>query len=95
MEFDILDYLGKFEDGVLTLVSLNYDGNYYDSTFFYKENYVTITIEEKLEDIIGEIEKWSGYDDLIVRLMKKVIPYDEIITRLDDVDVSSYINGNE
>ncbi len=88
MTFDIIEYLGKFEDGVLALISLNYEDEYYDATFFYKENFVTLTIDEKLEEIIGEIEEWSGYNNLILDLMKKVVPYDEIISRLDKVDVS-------
>jgi hypothetical protein len=88
MTFDIIEYLGKFEDGVLALISLNYENEYYDATFFYKENFVTLTIDEKLEEIIGEVEEWSGYNNLVLELMKKVVPYDEIITRLDPVDVT-------
>ena len=49
MTFDIIEYLGKFEDGVLTLISLNYGDEYYDATFFYKENFVTLTIDESLK----------------------------------------------
>ena len=88
MTFDIIEYLGKFEDGVLALISLNYEDEYYDATFFYKENFVTLTIDEKLEEIIGEVEEWSGYNNLVLELMKKVVPYDEIIIRLDPVDVT-------
>jgi hypothetical protein len=88
MTFDIIEYLGKFEDGVLALISLNYENEYYDATFFYKEDFVTLTIDEKLEEIIGEIEEWSGYDNIVLELMKRVVPYDEIITRLDPVDVT-------
>ena len=88
MTFDIIEYLGKFEDGVLTLISLNYEDEYYDATFFYKEDFVTLTIDEKLEEIIGEIEEWQGYNNLVLELMKRVVPYEEIITRLDKVDVT-------
>jgi len=88
MTFDIIEYLGKFEDGVLALISFNYEGEYYDATFFYKEDFVTLTIDEKLEEIIGEIEEWPGYDNIVLELMKRVVPYDEIITRLDKVDVT-------
>jgi hypothetical protein len=88
MTFDIIEYLGKFEDGVLALISLNYENEYYDATFFYKEDFVTLTIDEKLEEIIGEIEEWPGYDNIVLELMKRVVPYDEIITRLDKVDVT-------
>jgi hypothetical protein len=88
MTFDIIEYLGKFEDGVLALISLNYENEYYDATFFYKEDFVTLTIDEKLEEIIGEIEEWPGYDNIVLELMKRVVPYEEIITRLDKVDVT-------
>lgn len=100
MTFDIIEYLGKFEDGVLVLISLNYEDEYYDATFFYKEEpliqtFVTLTIDEKLEELIGEIEEWSGYNNLVLELMKKVVPYDEMITRLDPVDVSGYLKNEE
>ena len=36
MTFDIIEYLGKFEDGVLVLISLNYEDNYYDTLFIIK-----------------------------------------------------------
>ena len=88
MTFDIIEYLGKFEDGALALISLNYENEYYDATFFYKEDFVTLTIDEKLEEIIGEIEEWPGYNNLVLDIMKKVVPYEEIITRLDKVDVT-------
>lgn len=88
MTFDIIEYLGKFEEGVLTLLSINHEDNYYDATFYYKEDFVTLTIDEKLEEIIGEIEKLPEYNNLVLDIMKKVVPYDEIIARLDNVDVT-------
>jgi hypothetical protein len=91
MTFDIIEYLGKFEDGVLVLISLNYEDNYYDTTFYYKENFVTLTIDEDLEQVIGQIEFWPGYNNLVLDIMKKVIPYIEIITRLDEIDFSGFL----
>jgi len=91
MLFDIIDYLGKHDEGILVLISLNYDNNYYDSTLYYKDNFITLTIDEDLELKIGSIEEWIGYNNLILDIMKKVIPYDEIINRLDVIDLSGYI----
>jgi hypothetical protein len=90
MNFDIIEYLGKYENGVLVLISLNYNDNYYDTTFFYRENFVTLTIDSDLEDIIGQVELWSEYNNLVLDIMKKVIPYDEIINRLDEIDFSGF-----
>jgi hypothetical protein len=95
MLFDIIEYLGKFEDGVIVLITLNYKDNYYDSTFFYREDFVTLTINEELEEIIGKIEEWDGYNDLVIDIMKKTIPFDEIIGRVDDIDFSIYFDDNQ
>lgn len=92
MTFDIIEYLGKFEDGVLVLISLNYDDNYYDTTFYYKDNFVTLTIDDDLEEILGQIELWSGYNNLVLDIMKKVIPSDEILGRLDEIDFSGFFD---
>jgi len=92
MTFDIIEYLGKFEDGVLVLISLNYEDNYYDTTFYYKDNFVTLTIDDDLEQIIGQVELWSGYNNLVLDIMKKVIPYDEILGRLDEIDFSGFFD---
>lgn len=92
MTFDIIEYLGKFEDGVLVLISLNYEGNYYDTTFYYKDNFVTLTIDDDLEEIIGQVELWSGYNNLVLDIMKKVIPGYEILGRLDELDFSGFFD---
>jgi hypothetical protein len=92
MTFDIIEYLGKFEDGVLVLISLNYEDNYYDTTFYYKDNFVTLTIDDDLEEIIGQVELWSGYNNLVLDIMKKVIPCEEILGRLDELDFSGFFD---
>jgi hypothetical protein len=92
MTFDIIEYLGKFEDGVLVLISLKYEDNYYDTTFYYKDNFVTLTIDDDLEQIIGQIELWVGYNNLVLDIMKKVIPSDEILGRLDELDFSGFFD---
>jgi len=92
MTFDIIEYLGKYEDGVLALISLKYEDNYYDTTFYYKDNFVTLTIDDDLEQIIGQVELWSGYNNLVLDIMKKVIPSDEILGRLDELDFSGFFD---
>lgn len=91
MKFDIIEYLGKLEDGVIVIISLNYEDEYYDSTFYYKNQFVTLTVDEKLEEVIGStIEEWSGYNKLVLEIVEKTIPYDEIVTRLDEIDLLDY-----
>lgn len=91
ISIDILDYLGKFENGVLTFISLGYEGVFYDASFFYKENILALTPDEELEKKLGcVIEDWVGYRALMLDIVEKVIPYEEIINRLDDFDPSKY-----
>ena len=46
---------------------------------------------EKLEEVIGStIEEWSGYNKLVLEIVEKTIPYDEIVTRLDEIDLLDY-----
>ncbi len=95
MKFDIIEYLGKIDDGVIVIISLNYNDEYYDSTLYYKENIVAITIDETLEELIGIIEEWEGYNNLVIDIMSKVVPYAEIINRLDVLDVSEFDGSEE
>lgn len=96
MKFDIIEYLGKLEDGVLIILSLNYNDEFYDATFYYKNQFVTLTVDEKLEEILGcTIEKWSGYNKLVLDIIEKTIPYDEIISRLDEIDLEKYFGEEE
>jgi hypothetical protein len=96
MKFDVIEYLGKYEEGVMVLLSLNYNDEYYDATFFYKDNFITLTVDEQLEEILEcTIEKWSEYGTLVVDILKKVIPYDEIINRLDELDFNEYFKTEE
>lgn len=88
---DIIDYLGKVNDGIIVLISLSYEGEYYEATFFYQEHLIALTPDEKLEEKLGSvIEEWEGYNDLVLSIIKKLVPYDEMIKRIDDLDLGEY-----
>jgi hypothetical protein len=91
---DIVDYLGKYENGVLVLLSIGYNGVYTDGTIYYSKDMLTLTVDESIENDLGcQIELYSEYKELLTSILKKVVPYDEIINRLDDIDFSQYF-GN-
>ena len=57
----ILDYLGKYEGGILVSVCLTYKDKFYNSIFYYTDNQMTINVEESMTQDIGyEIE--DGYN---------------------------------
>jgi len=89
---DIMDYIGKYEDGVLVLLSVNYNNNFSEGTLYYSNVMLALTVDESIEREIGQIELWDGYKDLVISILKKVVPYDEIINRLDEVNFSEHLN---
>lgn len=90
ISIDILDYLGKHEGGILALISLGYEGSYYESTFYYTEDVLALTTDEKLEEIIGIIEDWEHYNELLYKIIQKVVPHNELINSIQDFDPDKY-----
>jgi hypothetical protein len=89
---DVIDYLGKYENGVIVLLSINYNNSFTEGTLYYSNVMLALTVDESIEREIGQIELWDGYKDLIISILKKVVPYDEIINRLDEINFSEYLN---
>jgi hypothetical protein len=88
---DIMEYLGKYEDGVLVLLSVNFNGQFSEGTIYYSDKALALTVDESIEKELGKpIEFWSGYRDLLISILKKVVPYNEIINRLDEIDFGKY-----
>jgi len=92
IKVDIVDYMGKMDGGVLVLLSINCDGSFSEGTIFYTSDNLALTVSEEVEKKIGtKIELWSGYKDLIESVLKKLIPCEELLSRIDDVDFSKYL----
>lgn len=88
---DIIDYIGKYDDAVLVVLSINYDDNYSEALFLYSNEIYLINVDDDVKEYIGSpLEEWEGNDDFIRSIFKKLVPYKEIINRLDDIDIESY-----
>jgi len=91
---DIVDYLGKYEDGVLVLLTIGYKDQYTEGTLYYSDKMLALTVDESIENDLGSpVELWVGYKDFLISILKRVVPYTEIINRLDDVNFNQYF-GN-
>jgi hypothetical protein len=85
IKVDILDYIGKHEDGILVLLSLGYKEKYYEATFFYTQYLLILTPSEELEKELGSaIEDWVGYNNLMLWIISRVVPYEEMIKMADN-----------
>jgi len=92
IKVDIVDYMGKMEGGILVLLSVNCDGSFSEGTIFYTPENLALTVSQEVEEKIGSpIEVWEGYQDLVVSTLKKLIPCEELLKRMDDVDFSKYL----
>lgn len=88
----VLDYLGKFEGGIMVLIALTCDNEYYEGVFFYNAESIVFSVDEKLEQKLGhKIEELDGYPDLLRGILKDIVPYNQMINRIDDVDFSEYL----
>jgi hypothetical protein len=90
----IIEYLGKIEKGVLVLVGLIHENVYYESTFYYDDENIVLTIPEELEEIVGEITEHPNYKDILSSILKKIVPYDEMFNRLDPIDFGRWTDGD-
>jgi hypothetical protein len=90
----IIEYLGKFENGILVLVGLIYDGVYYESTFYYDDTNMVLTIPVELEEIIGQINEHENYQNVLSSIMKKVVPYSEMYNSIDPIDFTRWSDGD-
>ena len=51
------------------------------------KNSVEKTLEEKLG---SEIEDWKGYNQLMLNIVNKVVPYDQMINIVNEFDKEKY-----
>ena len=92
MKASVIDYLGKYEGGILVSISIMFEGNYYDSIFFYTSNQMIITIDDSLKEVIGEIEFRDDYIPLMESIIKNVEPYETVIDKLKEYDPNWHTN---
>jgi hypothetical protein len=94
-DVSIIKYLGKVANGVLTLLSITFfeDKFTFDATFFYTDKHMLLTIPIEVEKKIGDIKKHPDYAKIIEMCIKKVVPYNEMIDRIDPLDVKPYLEA--
>jgi hypothetical protein len=91
IKLDILDYLGKFEEGIFVVISIGYLDDWYEAIFYYKDQLLALTPDEKFEEKIGvTIEDWDRYEELMFNILKRVVPYEQIINQVGDFNPESY-----
>jgi hypothetical protein len=82
----ILDYLGKYEGGILVSVGLMYNQKFYNSIFYYTSNQMIINVEEKMtQDMKYEIEEHKDYLLLLKSIISMCDPHENLINQLEEI----------
>jgi hypothetical protein len=82
----IIDYIGKYEDGILVSVGLMYKGEFFNSIFYYTGEQMIINVEDKMIEKMGYyIEEHTEYYTLMEDIINKVEPYESIINKIEDI----------
>lgn len=85
-KISILKYFGRIKDGILVLLSIVFDNNYYEATFYYNKTDILLTISEDLEKNIGhKISEDDDYVNILKDILKQITPYSEIINKLETI----------
>lgn len=95
LNVSIIKYLGKVEDGIIVLVTINVPSEdvSFDATFYYTDTKMILTISEELEEIIGDIKSLPEYPQILRLCLRKVVPYHELINSIDPLDVKPYLKA--
>ena len=87
----IIDYIGKYETGVLVSVGLMYEGQFYGGILFYTDNQMNINVEDSLTEKLGyPIEEHEEYLDILKYLIENVSPHEKIINQLEEINLNEY-----
>jgi len=90
----IIEYLGKVDGGILVIIGGVWEEEYFEGTFFYNENQIILTMDEELENKIGDIKNHPKYEELVKNLISRVIPYSELINSIDPVDFGRWVSNS-
>jgi hypothetical protein len=82
----IIDYIGKYEGGILVSVGIIQDKTFYEGIFYYTSDKMIITIDNKLKEKIGDIELHDEYIPFMESIINKVEPFNEIYDKLEDLN---------
>ena len=82
----IIDYLGKYEGGILVSVGLMYKEEFFNSIFYYTDDKMIINVDDKMIQKMDHfIEEHPEYYTLMEDIINKVEPYESIINKIEDI----------
>lgn len=94
MNFSVLEYLGRVADGILVLISVIYEEEYFEATFFYNNESFILTISEEMEERLGTpIQLHPEYNSIMQSIKAKIVPFYEIWEQMNDINLERWIKN--
>lgn len=84
LNISIKDYIGNMEGGVTSVLSIVYNGKFYEGIYWYTNETQVVTFPEDLEQVIGcRVEDYTDFVAIKESLRKEEADYNSIINNLD------------
>ncbi len=85
----IIDYVGRFENGIFVKVGLMWKDKFYDGMFYYTNKDMILTVDESMVVDMGNyIEKHPEYLNLLKSIINMIDPYESVFDNLDEIEPS-------
>ena len=93
---DVIDYLGKMDEGVVVSIGVLLDEIYYNGILFYSNNKILLSMNDEFEEKINSpVELWENYKLLLEIIFSKLENPTTIINSLKEFEISKYLTKKE
>ena len=93
---DVIDYLGKMDDGVVVSIGVLLDEIYYNGILFYSNNNILLSMNDEFEEKINSpVELWENYKLLLELIFSKLENPTTILNSLKEFDINKYLTKKQ
>jgi len=93
---DVIDYLGKMDEGVVVSIGVLLDEIYYNGILFYSNNNILLSMNDEFEEKINSpVELWENYKLLLELIFSKLENPTTILNSLKEFDINKYLTKKQ
>ena len=87
IDLNINSYMGIYEKGVMVILSINYNDEFYEGTYWYNNEIEVLTLNEPLREKFPNIQEDESYEDIMKFLKENSLDYDKAILKLKEIEI--------
>jgi len=81
----VLDFPGRYDDGVLCVMCLTWSDLHGESVLYYKKDELMFVPSKEITDVTGPLENFTWYEELVEKSLSLCPPYDEICHHVQEL----------